>query len=106
MSTFIIPVSEDTDPFEQQVEMDGRVFDLAFRWNDRGQHWTMDIGRDGVVLVFGIKLVVTTDLLSQYQRIGGLPEGTLFIDDLDALDSDPSDTNFGDRVQLKYTEAE
>lgn len=105
MSTFIIPVSETTDPFDQQVELDALVYDLTFRWNLRGNHWSMDIGRDGVVLIYGIKLVVIDDLLSQYQRIANLPDGTLFIDDLDGLDKDPDGDNFGDRVVLKYTEA-
>lgn len=105
MSTFIIPVSETTDPFEQQVELDGRVYDLTFRWSERGQHWSLDIGRDGNILIAGIKLVIVPDLLIQARRIGELPEGTLFIEDLDGLDNEPNDTNFGDRVVLKYTEA-
>ena len=104
MSTFIIPVNDTIDPFDLQVELDGRVYDLYFRWNSRGIHWTMDLGRDGTVLVYGIKLVVTTDLLSQYQRIADMPDGILFVDDLDGLDNDPNDTNFGDRVVLKYTD--
>lgn len=104
MSTFIIPVSDTTDPFDEQVELDGRVFDLYFRWNVRGDHWSMDIGRDGIVLIYGIKLVTISDLLDQYQRIADLPDGTLFIDDLDGLDADPDGENFGDRVVLKYSE--
>lgn len=30
MSTFIIPVSETTDAFDEQVELGGRVYNLAF----------------------------------------------------------------------------
>ena len=105
MSTFIIPVSGTTDPFDEQVELDGAVYDLTFRWNARGPHWTIDIGRDGNILVGGIKLVMISDLLPQYRRADDLPPGTLFVDDLDGLDVDPDDENFGDRVVLKYTEA-
>ena len=105
MAEFIIPVTETTDPFDQQVELDGLFYDLAFRWNPRGEHWSMDIGRDGVVNVYGIKLVSIDDLLEQYRRAEDLPPGTLFIEDLDGLDTDPNDTNFGDRVVLRYTEA-
>ncbi len=104
MTTFIIPTNETTDPFDQQVEMDGAVFGLAFRWNKRDLHWSMDISRNGGVLVAGIKLVIIPDLLIQYRRTAGLPEGTLFIDDLDGQDNDPDDVNFGDRVVLKYTD--
>lgn len=105
MSTYIIPVAETTDPFDEQVELDGRVFDLYFRWNVRSDHWSIDIGRDGIVLIYGIKLVTISDLLAQYTRIADLPDGTLFVDDLDGLDADPDADNFGDRVVLKYTDA-
>lgn len=104
MSTFIIPVSDTTDPFDLQVELDGRVYDLYFRWNSRDIHWVMDIGRDGTVLVYGIKLVNSPDVLIQFRRISDMPDGVLFIDDLDGLDNDPDDLNFGDRVVLKYTD--
>jgi len=105
MSTFIIPVNDTTDAFDQDVELNGRIFKLLFRWNQRDNKWEMDIVRDGVLLVAGITLVIIPDLLIQYRRISGMPEGMLFIDDLDGLDTDPNDINFGDRVVLKYTEA-
>lgn len=105
MNTFIIPVTDSTDHFNEQVELDGRIYDLIFKWNARDDHWNISIGRDGIILVSSIKLVVTTDLLGQFRRIGGLPDGILFVDDLDGLDNDPDDQNFGDRVVLKYTEA-
>lgn len=104
MADFIIPVNEGTDPFNQQVELDGRFYDMAFRWNPRGNHWSMDIGRDGNVAVHGIKLVAIQNLLLQYRRSEDLPPGTLFIQDLDGNDVDPDDENFGDRVVIRYTE--
>lgn len=105
MSDFIIPVSETTDSFIEQVDLDGLIYDLQFRWNERDNHWFMDIGRDGVFLIEGIKLVNSPDLLNGLGRIEDLPEGVLSVEDLDGFYSDPDDTNFGDRVQLRYTEA-
>lgn len=104
MSTFSIPVSETTDAFIQQVDLDGVVYDLGFRWNPRDDHWFLDVGIDGVVSIAGIKLINTTDLLGQFGRIEDLPAGTLQIVDLDDLDRDPNADNFGDRVQLRYVE--
>ena len=101
---YSIPVQSTTDPFSQQVELDGFLYDLTFLWNERDQHWFLTIGRDDVVLVSEVKLVVTDDLLSQYTRVEDLPPGTLSIVDLDDLDRDP-DGAFGDRVLLLYEEA-
>jgi len=105
MSDFTIPVAETTDSFIEQVDLDGLIYDLQFRWNKRDNHWFMDIGRNGVFLLLGIKLVHSSDLISEFERIEDLPEGILSIEDLDGFYSDPDDTNFGDRVQLRYTEA-
>ncbi len=104
MNTFIIPVNESVVAFDQQVELDGRIFELIFKWNKRDSHWNMSIGRNGSLLISSIKLVIIPDLLAQHRRIAGIPEGVLFIDDLDGMDTDPNDMNFGDRVVLKYTE--
>ena len=106
MATFIIPVQTTTDPFSQQVELDGLLYDLTFLWNARDQHWSITIGRDDVVLVREVKLVHVpdNDLLSQFRRIEDLPPGQLYISDLDGFDRDPDDTLFGDRVVLLYGE--
>lgn len=106
MSRFFVPVAETTDAFVEQVDLDGRVYDLAFRWNARDVHWFLDVGRDGVVLIAGVKLVNSTDLLGQFGRIENLPPGILSIEDLDDADADPDDENFGDRVQLVYEEVD
>lgn len=104
MATFIIPVQATTDPFSQQVELDGVLYDLTFLWIDRDSHWSITIGRDDDVLISEVKLVIIPDLLDQFRRIAGLPPGRLYVNDLDNLDRDPDDTLFGDRVVLLYEE--
>lgn len=101
---FSIPVQETTDPFSQQVELDGLLYDLTFKWNARETHWSLTIGRDDTVLIQQVKLVHIDDLLSQYQRIEDLPPGRLYVFDQDGLDRDPNETLFGDRVLLLYEE--
>jgi hypothetical protein len=101
---YSIPVQSTTDPFSQQVELDGLLYDLTFLWNSRDNHWSLTIERDDVVLISEIKLIITDDLLSQYGRIEDLPPGRLFVQDLDGLDRDPDGLIFGDRVLLMYEE--
>lgn len=97
-----IPVRATTDAFAQQVELDGVIFDLAFRWNPRDAHWALDVGRGGTVLLAGVKLVNTSDILSEYRRVAGLPAGRLFVTDLDGRFRAPDATLFGTRVVLQY----
>jgi len=101
---YTIPVSETTDAFIEQVELDGDIYDLSFRWNARDHHWFLDIGQDEVVLIAGIKLVNSPDLIGEFGRIEDLPPGVLSVEDLDGNYADPDDMNFGDRVQLRYDE--
>lgn len=105
MSTWTIPTVAGVEAFDQQVELDGRVYDLRFRWNARDGHWFMDVGRDGQTVLYGIKLVHVDDFLSQVRRVEELPPGRLYVVDLDGLDRDPDDENFGDRVLLRYDDA-
>jgi hypothetical protein len=106
MSIYSIPVQSTTDPSSQQVELDGILYDLTFLWNARDSHWSLTIGRDDVVLISEVKLIITENLLSQYVRIEDLPPGRLYVHDLDGLDRDPDATLFGDRVLLLYEEVE
>lgn len=106
MALFTIPVSDTTDPFEEQVELDGLIYDLAFTWNPRDNHWFLTVGREGVTLLTHVKVVNDQDLLAPYTRTEDLPPGSLQVVDLDDEDKDPCATDFGDRVVLRYEEAD
>ena len=105
MTITTIPVQRTTDAFTQQVEIDGDVFDLTFLWNSRDHHWSISLGSDGSMLISGIKMIISDDLLSYARRIDGLPPGRLMVVDLDDQDRDPDETLFGDRVVLMYDDA-
>jgi hypothetical protein len=102
---YIIPTPTGLLSFNQQVELDGMVYDLYFRWNARDQHWALTISTNGVVLFAGIKLVISSDLLEYARRIDNIPPGKLYIEDLDGFFRDPDGDLFGNRVVLKYEEA-
>lgn len=105
MTISTIPVPKTTDAFTQQVGLSGSVYDLTILWNSRDHHWSISIGRNGLVMIAGLRLIISGDLLEYARRIGGLPAGKLMIVDLDGLDRDPEETLFGNRVVLMYDDA-
>jgi hypothetical protein len=105
VTMFTIPVPSGTDAFTEQVDLDGKLYELSLRWNARDRHWMMDISTGGATLLSGLKLVVSPDLLAFSRRIDGLPPGKLIVADLDGHDRDPDDKVFGERVMLQYEEA-
>ena len=106
MTITTIPVQRTTDAFTQQVEINGDMFDLTFLWNARDHHWSISIGQEGSMLISGIKMIISDDLLAYARRIDGLPPGRLMVVDLDDHGRDPNETLFGDRVVLMYDDAQ
>ena len=106
MSLFkvLVPVGS-TRPFTEQVDLDGKNYNLRFRFNSRDGKWRLTILFESVVLVRGVSLVETDDLLRQAQHIEDIPAGTFSVRDLDSQGRDPDGTTFGDRVILLYESA-
>lgn len=100
-----VPVRTEPLAYTMSVQLDGATYTLAFRINRRDGFWRMTLSRNGAVLLEGIKLVNGMDLLAQFGHIQDLPPGRLIVHDLDGRFTDPSETNFGDRVLLLYEEA-
>ncbi len=106
MATVSIPIPTfSIRPFTEQVELDGSTYDLSFTYNARDGKWRLTIELAGTVLVRNLPLVADADVLRNFDHVEDLPPGTILVHDLDGLDTDPNDTNFGDRVLLLYTEA-
>lgn len=90
--------------WRQLAELDTLTFGFAFSINRRDGFWRIAIDRDGVVLLAGIKLVLSADLLVAHRYDDRLPLGTLRMIDLDGTDTEATEENFGDRVVLAYDE--
>ena len=108
MSTLRIQVTGGLPAYGLSTELDGDVYDFSFRWNVRDNHYYMDIKRGGDVLLSGIKLVVSEDLLGIFnykKATGELPPGTFRVFDNTGFDLDPDTETFGDSVYLLYDEA-
>lgn len=102
MAIFHIPTDFDAPAFRITTTLDGITFDLRFALNGRDGFYRMDIGRNGVPLVTGIKVVLTTDILRAHKSITGLPAGILFVVDKTDTNTEPNKDNFGDSVVLAY----
>ncbi len=98
---FIVPVNKQTDAYSQSIELDGQVFDLSFHFNKREDKWYLRISRNDAIIIDSLKLVHSTDLLSQY-RAYNVPKGVLSVVDSSGLFQDPSSSEFGNTIQLQY----
>ena len=101
MSIITIPLRNDIFQYSFTIELEGVVYSFKIGYNLRANSWSMNIGS----IVTPIRLVVGTDLISQFKHLE-IPPGEMRIVDLDGLNRDPDKTNLGDRVIMQYTESE
>ena len=102
MAFFTIPIPTEIIPFDQQVELDGTLFLLQFRYFFRDDFWRVTISKAGVKILSSMKIVHTDDLLAQFRHLEDLPKGTIIVSDQNLGDADPGTTNFGDSVLFMY----
>lgn len=77
-----LPLQPDGPWFEFATELEGVTYTFTFRWNDRQEAWSMDIGDgEGNLLAAGIKVVVDVPLLFTLRLLPGLPPGELMVID-------------------------
>ena len=109
MATLRLPVLSGTDEAHRfEVELDGSVYDLSLRWNTRESFWYLDVLRNGVAVLVGVKVVHASDVLAQFGHLGvtgDLPPGVFKVLDVNGADADPSSSTLGDSVLLLYNEA-
>ena len=97
-----LPVPATSASFQQESELDGVVYRLAFRWNARSEVWTMTLAdAQGDVIRSEITLVRDFPLL---RRIADerKPPGDLFL----LADDAPTLERIGDLVYFTRAEIE
>ena len=105
-TTFNIPTADGTvfSRYEIEVELDGVVYRMDFRYNGRQQSWFMELA-DGVgdVIRSGIR-IVSSFPLTQRLASRNRPDGTLLgvITIGDEIDF-PDLEQLGNEVTLTYT---
>ena len=101
---FGIPTSRIESDYPQTSVLDGTVYLLHFRWNERSGHWFLTMSDlEGNRLITGRKVCTRTPW-AQHETIDGAPPGKLWPWTVEADDSDPGLRDLGSRVFLLYTD--
>ena len=111
---FRIPIvreADDTGAFEQQATLDGVTYTLKFRWNVRGEFWTMHVLDIEGVIAHRVGMVLRVNFpMDLYTRDPNrLPPGIFVAVDTAGDPDEGEDPNFddlGSRVQIEYQNAE
>lgn len=103
----IIPLSNDTELYQLQVELDGVTYGLELRWNHVAEGWFISVlTSEDVRVVSGVRIVVDWPLFKRFAD-PRLPPGELMAQDTTGAQQDPGLEDLGKRVLLLYfSEAE
>jgi hypothetical protein len=104
----IIPLFENAN-FSEAVTLDNVNYILSFKWNTRGEFWTMDIyDGNGEIIAYGFKLVIWYPLTVQHNNVN-LPAGTFVLVDPSAAtqydETGRNDFVSGRKLELLYVSA-
>lgn len=82
MKVYSLPLySDSTARWTSQFDLNGYRYTIYFSWNTRCEYWEMSIyDNDEKLIVGGIRLVLTIDLLDEYRAYKmNLPVGKLSV---------------------------
>lgn len=89
----------------QDVDLEGVVYNLRFRWAERTEEWHLDLrDAEGDPILLGIKLVTLYPLLRNYRHLV-VPPGELFFVDNKDESARPTLDGMGERFKLIYIES-
>jgi hypothetical protein len=99
MTAYEIPTAPRPQRFT--ISLGGTVYNLKLSWCDPAACWILDIAdAGGALLLAGIPLVTSADLLEQYGYLG-FP-GELRVQTDGAIDAVPTYENLGTRGHLYF----
>jgi hypothetical protein len=101
-----IPIESGLTNFDYQVELDSTIYNMSIYWNDREEHWYMDIyNEDQLALLLGAKLVQSYDMLKDYNDVR-LPPGLLLYFKAATDAAETADSLGTDYTLVYFTEEE
>jgi hypothetical protein len=105
MTIHTIPVRNDVEHVEFQVELDGVNYTLEFRWNARAEGWFASLfDGEGEEFARGVRVVVDFPLFGRV-RDARRPAGFLYVQDTTGKHKDPSRYELGSSAVLLYADA-
>lgn len=105
MATYILPADGTLANHSFRASLDGVVFELHLRWNQRSLTWQMTLlDASGNVVLGSRRLLPGWSLIGRLRGLSGMPAGDLVPFDTTGGDVQPSQGDLGTRVQLCYVE--
>lgn len=105
MAILELPVRADIPSFQFRQELDGTVYTLRFRWNERMERWIFDIANEqNDNLLVGIPVHTDVNLKGRFKQTT-LPPGLFLAFDETGNQRNPDRENFGKEVKFFYEEA-
>lgn len=105
MALLKIATRADFPSYSQRVELDGTIYNLIIRYNERMTRWILDIqDQEEIDILIGIPMLTGVPLLQQYAK-NDLPPGDFLLLHRDGTDINAEREDLGDSVNLFYQEA-
>lgn len=105
MANLLMPIRNDLPAYRFQVTLEGLLYFMEFRFNERAERWFFDIyDADETILIGGIK-VLNRQLLTARFKDTKLPPGDFFCFDESGDDEVPTRFNFAQNVVMIYRES-
>jgi hypothetical protein len=88
--------------FEEEVAVEDTVYRFAFKWNSRGEFYSLDLKDSaGVVLIAGLKMALNASLLRSHNA-ADLPTGEFLVLDSGGSNDPIAFEDFDARISLVY----
>lgn len=105
MTVHTIPVRNDVEHYDFQVELDGATFTIELRWNKRAEGWFASLyDSEGAALAQGVRVVADLPLFVRAPRTRR-PKGVLYVSDTTGGHADPGRYQLGSSALLLYADA-
>lgn len=104
MAMIEIPIDAGLYAWSQEVQLDGALYTIAFRWSVRAQAWYWSLyDANGAAIVTGRRLVVSWPLLRNVS-VTNAPPGDFYAFNTTNPGVDPGLKDLGKSVRLLYAE--
>lgn len=104
MALLRLATRADFPSYNQRVELDGVIYNLIIRYNERMARWILDIqDQEENDILIGIPMLTGVPLLQQYTKTD-LPPGDFLLLHRDGTDINAEREDLGDSVNLYYQE--
>lgn len=102
--SFGVPITSDFDDYSFTINLDGTIYELAFRWNSRKEKWFVSMSLEDGTPIVGMRPVIADWPPFARFRNASLPPGELMFIDTSGQNIDPGHDDLGSRVLLIYLE--